>query len=176
MKSKIYMKQILAIAFLNVFLMHITGQSNSLLKDATITEVTLSSLEQLRFETNTFIKYDDKEGLYLQKVASYTKMKKTGIGLGVGGGSCVVIGAVLVTMADWESYSNSTGSGVTTQDASGVAGIVFLLIGVPLTVTGIVLGSIGAKKVKYYNGLLQNVSFDIKSTPQQTGIKLTYRF
>ena len=115
---------------------------------------------------------------YQQKIESYTKLKRTGIGLGLAGGVLSVTGIVMVSNADWETTPNSYGGGSskTTNDSEGVTGVLMLLVGVPLAATGIVLGSIGSSKVRKYREKLEDVSLNIDYSQQNKGFTLCYRF
>ena len=158
------------LAFLNLF-----GQTDSIEIDTSKNEVAEYS-EPQNFITEDSAKFDYKEALYQRKVESYTKMKKTGIVMGVSGSGMILLGSIMASAADWEQYSTSTSSGATTNDPVGIAGVFLIVVGVPLAVTGIVLGAVGSKKQKYYSGMLENLSLNISTSPQQTGLTLTYRF
>jgi hypothetical protein len=119
----------------------------------------------------------DPQSKYLRKVEAYRKMKNGGTVLGVAGAALTITGIVLVSKADWhqQSYVGSYGSNYNT-DGKGVAGIFSIALGVPMTVGGIVLGSIGSRKMKQYQEKLSNVRFNLLYTPQQRGMTLAYRF
>lgn len=114
--------------------------------------------------------------LYSRKITTYSKMRKVGLGLGLAGGVLTVAGVSLVSSADWETTSYGGSTSTTTTDSEGVAGLLMLVVGVPLAVTGIVLGSIGSAKVKSYSKKLNGLSFNIDYTPHRKGVILTYRF
>ncbi len=124
--------------------------------------------------------YQDRERkaeLYESKITSYSKMKKAGSGLAVGGGALAVVGVGLISSATWETTTNSNGySSTTTADAEGVAGVVMLTVGIPLMITGIVLNRVGNKKVKSYQERLSRVSFNMGYTPNNKGFALVYKF
>lgn len=82
----------------------------------------------------------------------------------------------MTASADRESYSSSNSAGVTTNDPLGGAGMLVLGIGIPVTVVGIIFTAIGAKKVKFYGGKLDNLSLNISTSNEQCGLILTYKF
>lgn len=136
----------------------------------------LHSSELVRTEPESIATIYDNETLYQRKVISYTKMKKAGITLLVTGGASVLVGSIMTASADWESYSSSNSAGVTTNDPLGGAGMLVLGIGIPVTVVGIIFTAIGAKKVKYYGGKLDNLSLNISTSNEHCGLILTYKF
>ncbi|MCU4157085.1 hypothetical protein J1N10_13940 [Carboxylicivirga sp. A043] len=120
---------------------------------------------------------DDNRALYQSKVENYTKMKKTGTTLGIAGAGLTVIGIALVASADWETETDSYGnSQTTTNDGSGVLGVLSLCAGIPMAVTGIVLGSVGSKKAAEYSRKLENVNVGYFKKGQQKGITLAIKF
>ena len=124
--------------------------------------------------------YQDRErraALYESKIESYSKMKRIGSGLGVGGGALAVVGVGLISSAKWETTTNSNGySTTTTEDAEGIAGVVMLTVGIPLMVTGIVLNRVGNRKVKSYQERLNRISFNMGYMPNNKGFALVYKF
>lgn len=123
----------------------------------------------------------DTRALYQRKVNSYSKMKNIGLGLGIGGGVSTVLGIALMATGDWgtnsttqSNYGYSNSSYNTGPDASVVFGILLLEAGVASGITGIVLGSIGSKKVKFYQAKLNGLS--INCTPKLNGLCLTLKF
>lgn len=124
--------------------------------------------------------YQDRErrvALYESKIMSYSKMKRAGSGLAVGGGALAVVGIGLISSSTWETTTNSNGySTTTTEDAEGIAGVVMLTVGIPLMVTGIVLNRVGNRKVKSYQERLSRISFNMNYTPNKKGFALVYKF
>ncbi|MBI9063705.1 MAG: hypothetical protein JEZ14_17120 [Marinilabiliaceae bacterium] len=115
--------------------------------------------------------------MYQSKVQSYTKMKKTGSTMAIVGGGLTVVSTVLLASADWEKTETYTGeTQYNTTDGSGVLGIVGLVIGVPMAVTGIILNSVGNRKMKYYQDKLSNVKLSSFQQGQQAGITLAIKF
>lgn len=119
---------------------------------------------------------DHKQGLYEQKVQGYAKMKKTGhILTGIGGGMTIA-GIILVSSADWTTESTYNGTNFNTNDPAGIAGTLILVGGAGLTVTGIVLSSVGSRKYKEYKQKLNNISITPIHYNKNYGVTLTYRF
>ena len=119
---------------------------------------------------------------YQRKVVKFTKMRNTGIGLGIGGAVLTVAGIVMVSQAKWTKqtddygYQNNNNSNYTTTDGSGVVGLFSIIVGVPMAVSGIVLGSIGSSKVNYYRQKLNGLSFKVNYTKDVKGLTLAYDF
>lgn len=114
---------------------------------------------------------------YSLKIEKFSRMKRTGIGLGIGGTVLTVAGVALISSADWETNTTyNGGQTTTTNDSEGVGGVLMVLAGVPLTATGIVLGIIGNNKVKSYRAKLDGLSVNMLYTPDKKGLVLTYRF
>ncbi|UII28038.1 hypothetical protein LVD15_06325 [Fulvivirga maritima] len=126
----------------------------------------------------TKAQFDESQLTNLRKVEKYGRLKRTGTAMAVGGGVMTAAGIVLISQADWEDTSGygSNNNTVTTDDPEGVAGILFTVIGVPLTVTGVVLAIVGHKKEKEYERRLDRVSAGYFRKNGATGITLTYRF
>ncbi len=118
----------------------------------------------------------DQENLFEKKIKNYQKMKKNGLTMGVIGGVSSFFGVILVNQAEWKKETTSSNVNYTTNDGSGIVGIVLLVVGIPLTITGAILGSIGIKKVKEYTRKLDDLSLRVSVTPQMTGFKLTFNF
>lgn len=117
-----------------------------------------------------------EENLYKSKVEKYTKLKKTGFTMGIVGGAATIGGVVLVNKADWSTDHYNSGVSYNTEDGSGVAGVVLLVVGVPLTIAGLILGGVGNSKAKKYQKKLDGLSINATSTSQMTGLRLTYNF
>ena len=117
---------------------------------------------------------------YAYKISKYTRMKKTGIGLGVSGGALAVIGLFLVSNADWEQVDNNTstsvGTSYNTTSASGMVGVLCIIGGVATSTVGIILGSRGSKYVKKYQEKLKHVSLNLIYNSERRGFALRYRF
>ncbi|MCF8374360.1 MAG: hypothetical protein K9H64_22245 [Bacteroidales bacterium] len=130
--------------------------------------ISITSYAQLKEQENE---------LYQRKVQSFTKMKKTGgILAGIGGG-LTMLSIVAISNAEWEKTVDIYGNtNYNTTDGSGVLGIVGLVVGIPMGVTGIVLNTIGKKKVKYYSEKMKNIDVGMYQWGQQKGLTLTIKF
>lgn len=124
---------------------------------------------------SSFAQYNQK-ALFEQKVEHYSKMKHNGITMGAIGSAATAVGVIFLSTTDWEKETTPTGTNYHTDDASGGVGIVLVAVGVPLAITGIILGAIGNKKEKEYKAKLDKLSFKFKSTHEMTGLSLVYNF
>lgn len=124
---------------------------------------------------NSFGQIDNRQ-LYEQKVQSFTKMKRTGLSLTVAGVASTIIGSVMVSNAEWESQSSSTGTSVTSNDPNAIVGSLLIGAGIGITVPGIILGTIGNNKSKEYNEKLQRLDVGINYKPNNKGLAISYRF
>jgi len=120
---------------------------------------------------------DQNNDLYRSKIESYTKLKNTGTIMAATGACLTVGGIILVSNADWSTtediYGNTT---LNTVDGKGLLGVTGIIVGIPLGVTGIVLNSIGKRKVKYYRDKLENVNLGYFQYGQQKGITVAIKF
>ena len=118
-----------------------------------------------------------QKDLFESKVDQYKKMKRNGITMGIIGGSVTTLGVIILDQSQ-ETRISETGETYTETSSSGIVGLGALttVAGIPLFITGVILGVIGNKKEKEYKGKLDNLSFQIKSTPQMTGFSLVYNF
>lgn len=114
---------------------------------------------------------DQQKSLYEYKVVKFTKMKRTGIGLTIGGAILSVAGVVMVV------NSGYLGSDSTSDDGAGqyLLGYTTTTLGVGMTAGGIVLWTIGSSKTKQYNQKLNSFSLNLNPTPRQM-VSLAYRF
>ena len=127
----------------------------------------------LSISVNAQLKQSD---IYQSKYERYARMKKDGIILNIIGGIATGAGFILLSQAEWET-TNTAGVNYNTNDMEGSLGILATGVGVPMLITGVILGAIGNKKEKEYKyKLLHNTSLNIKSTPQMIGLSLTYKF
>lgn len=137
----------------------------------------LSLFFLLTLSITTFAqKVDSNSNLYQSKIQSFTKMKKTGSTLGIVGGGLTLLGVALVASADWESSTDDYGYQVTTTDGSGVTGIISLCVGVPMAITGLILNSIGNRKISEYSKKLENINVGYIKKGEMSGLTLAIRF
>lgn len=130
--------------------------------------LSLTSIAQLK---------EQNSELYLSKIESYTKMKKTGGTLSIIGGGLTVVSIVLIANADWDKKSlDAYGNEVYDVPGDGMLGILGVSVGIPVCVTGIVLNSIAKRKLRFYNEKLKNIDVGMFQHGQQTGLTLKYRF
>ncbi len=129
------------------------------------------------FISSVAISQEIQKDLFESKIERYSKMKRNGITMGAIGGTTTVLGIILLNQAEKTSTSE-TGEVYTSTNSSGIVGLGALatVAGVPLFITGVILGVVGNKKEKIYKGKLDNLSFQIKSTHQMTGFSLVYNF
>lgn len=114
---------------------------------------------------------------YLEgKLQKFQKMRTTGFTLAGIGAASLLGGIVLASNGEWESQQNMNGgTSYNAQDGSAGFGLLFIALGVPMTIGGIVLGAIGNSKVGKYESLLLDVSLDLQLGPRQ-GARLSYNF
>ena len=142
--------------------------------------------DKLGFNNNTAVLlslWDDRDTkeFYKSKITKFTKMKKTGTVLAISGGVLTVAGIVMASNANWREQDNSnnyySNSNQTyTTDADGVFGVLFIMAGVSMCTTGIILHTIGSKNIKRYTAKLNAVSINTIYRPQVKGLTLTYHF
>jgi hypothetical protein len=106
----------------------------------------------------------------------FRKMKRNGYvmaGVGVG---FMVAGFIMMQSADWEKETDGMNTNYNTSDSEGGVGILLFAPGIPLTVVGIILGSIGSNKTKRYQELLDKVSVsgNVKKDQIQVSISLSF--
>lgn len=121
---------------------------------------------------------DQKKAIYQKKVISFSKMKRTGVGLTIGGAILTVGGiALMVDGAKQANHYDSYNSYSTSDDPTGefVLGYLATCIGVGATSGGIVLWSIGGSKARSYQKKLNSVSLNLNPGKHQM-FSLAYRF
>jgi hypothetical protein len=126
-----------------------------------------------------FSQYIDSEdeALYRSKVENYTKLKKSGSMMTIAGIVMTAGGIALVSTADWSTSTDEFGyTTYNSIDETGIIGVTGIVLGVPLVVTGIVLNSVGKRKVNFYNEKLQNLNVSYFDTGNQKGLTLVYTF
>lgn len=128
--------------------------------------------------SSTFAQLSDQQRTKFEnKVESFSRMKKTGSTLGFIGGGLTITGIILVSSADWSEETDIYGNTqYQTNDAGGPLGILALCTGVPLAITGIVLNSVGNRKMKEYSRKLENIDMSYFQHGQQKGVSLSITF
>jgi hypothetical protein len=115
----------------------------------------------------------DQSLLYQKKIQSYTKTKNAGLALLITGIGVTVAGSALLV----SELSNLSGDGssdiYTTRYYVGLYGASF---GLDMIIGGIILNTIGSRKVKQYQTKLNNLSAGVTYTPGLKGVTLIYRF
>lgn len=122
-------------------------------------------------QTQALGQIDSRKVKYLKKVETYKRLRNTGfIMAGIGVGSAVVG----ITMLNQEEKNyNKTYQ----YDEDRIrTGIFCVLLGVPLTIAGSIIGPIGAVKVGKYRKKLENLAINPTFSPQQQGLSLRYNF
>ena len=109
-----------------------------------------------------------------RKQAGFRKMRTSGIVMGVGGGGMVVLGAVLMGTAKYETREVNGQEKRVTFDPQWPVGFISMVAGVPVCIAGIVLGSVGSRKVEQYQNLLGSLSLEVD--PLQRKLSVAYSF
>lgn len=129
---------------------------------------------------NRAIEKTDKENYtksdLKEKIATYTKMKRNGFKLAGTGGILILLGIILVSRADWETKSTSTGIQSNTKDPYGAFGISLIVPGASMSLVGLILGGIGTSKVTEYRKRLKDFSIGFDFSKGKKGLKLCYDF
>lgn len=99
-------------------------------------------------------------------------MRNVGRGLAIGGVPLLVAGIAMVSSADEYYYTTRTGPGGTYEDGDpkGAYGSLLTAAGTGMVVTGVVLWTTGAKKMRRH----RNKDISISQGPKT--VSLTYRF
>jgi len=125
---------------------------------------------------------DQKKMLYQNKVISFTKMKRSGIGLTIGGVLLTIGGAAMMVDGARQLEENDRNETYDTYDSTSgdmpaefIAGYVTACLGVGATSGGIVLWSIGASKAKKYQQKINSFSLNLNPGQRQV-FSLAYRF
>lgn len=125
---------------------------------------------------------NSQHDLYQRKVEKFSHLRNAGWTMTGFGAGLVVTGTVLLATLPsdyWYDDSYYYGEGYNndpSDDAKAIGGIISLGLGIGLLAGGITMGSIGSRKVKQYQGKLNNVHIGVICTPKRQGLMLTYRF
>ena len=114
---------------------------------------------------------------YLEgRMQKFRNMRSTGFTMAGIGAVALIGGIVLASNGEWEEQqSMNGGTNYNAQDASAGFGLLGIVLGVPLTLGGVILGSIGNSKVDKYEAMLQGMSLDLQLGDRK-GARLAYRF
>jgi hypothetical protein len=118
----------------------------------------------------------DQYSLYKRKIESYSKTKNVGTVLIIAGVITTAIGtATLVSYLNDQDddgyYDNSDN-----YSSEYYLGVYGTGIGVDMIIGGVVLNTIGSRKVRQYQSKLNNLSAGIRWSPDAKGFSLTYKF
>jgi hypothetical protein len=84
------------------------------------------------------------------KIASFQRLKGTGIGCIIGGAIMSGIGIGMIASAGGQTYYETNSNGETSGDLTGGLGAVITAIGIPVCIAGIIITPIGARKTNEY--------------------------
>jgi hypothetical protein len=110
------------------------------------------------------------------KIASFQRLKGTGIGLIIGGAIMSGIGIGMIASAGGQTYYETNSNGETSGDLTGGVGAVITAIGIPMCIAGIIITPIGARKANEYKlrKKQQNCQFSLRVRPK--AVELVYNF
>lgn len=111
------------------------------------------------------------EAFYLYQIESYHKMQKAGLMMGISGGAMTIFGSAMISAANNNSELEHND-----RTSLGVIGVISIVVGVPIGITGIVISTIGSRKLKQNKGKLEQLSIDTYADPNVQGVALKYRF
>lgn len=118
---------------------------------------------------------DQKKSLYQKKVISFTKMKRTGVGLTIGG-AILTIGGIAMMVDGANNYVESDYySSSDDLPAKFYLGYLTTIVGGTATTGGIVLWAIGGSRVRSYQKKLNSLSLNLNPGKHQI-FSLAYRF
>jgi hypothetical protein len=112
------------------------------------------------------------------KLAKFERKEHNGKIMTIGGGGAIVVGGVLTLVG----YSQQTLQGATytyteyRNTTLGIVGAVLGAVGVVSTVMGLINWSTGKNKVKEYKMRLDDFRSGFYITPNNVGVKLTFKF
>jgi hypothetical protein len=117
----------------------------------------------------------DRDYLVARK-SKFTGMRNAGFTMGIIGSAMLVGGIVLASNGEYETVETPNGTQSQAKDGSAAGGLLLIIAGVPLGVTGFILGGIGSKKVNQYERMLQNTSVGMELGENRKGLRLSYSF
>lgn len=127
--------------------------------------------------SSSLIGQTDQHALYKRKIETYSKTKNAGTVLIIAGTITTAIGvgslvSYLSDLDDDDGYYDDSDM-YTPEYYLGVYGTG---IGVDMIIGGVVLHTIGSRKVRQYQSKLNNLSAGIRWSPEAKGFSLTYKF
>lgn len=117
---------------------------------------------------------ESQKDFYWKKAEKFGRMKKTGVGLTIGGAVLTIVGIGLIADA---AHTETTSYGYYNEpnEANLMAGVVALELGVGMTAGGIVLWSIGASKKNKYLNRIKTMTLNLNADSRQK-LSLVYKF
>lgn len=107
------------------------------------------------------------------KYSKGDRMRKTGIGLTIGGGVLTVIGISMLSSANFTSTTNQYGQQqYSSNDPNAQSGALCLLGGIGMLGAGVPLWIVGAHKVKKYKPT--GLSLNLNPAPRGLGVSLRF--
>src|SRR5512133_1966844 len=119
----------------------------------------------------------DEQSLYQHKIKIYSRMQAAGWTMtGIGGGLMVAGTVILASMPPeyWNPNEDYYELENLDDELRALGGYVCLGLGVGMLTGGIIMGSIGTRKVNFYRGKLDNLSITPVITPNVQGFSLVY--
>ncbi len=110
------------------------------------------------------------------KRQKFTNMRNGGFIMLGTGAVLLPLGIVFASNATWTSSRTGGQVNMTTNDPSGGVGILFCVLGIPLTAAGTVLGIIGSKKARLYTKAAQEISLRIHPANRSLTLQCTGAF
>ncbi len=115
----------------------------------------------------------DERQLYEHKIEAYTKTRNTGRILLYTGTlvTAIGVGCIFSLLSDADNYNDNY-----MKSPEYTIGVYGTGLGLDMIIGGIILNSVGTRKVIQYTRKLQNLSAGISLKPGSKGFSLTYRF
>jgi hypothetical protein len=115
--------------------------------------------------------FSEQKMLYLKKVKTYKKMRNIGVSM-IGLGVIGTVAGISVISNEIKNDRNN----IPVDDSRVSLGLTCIVLGVPLTAGGMVVGLIGHHKVKKYMHKMEGVTLNLNYSPQSQGLTLRYTF
>ncbi len=118
----------------------------------------------------------DQYALYQRKIETYSKTKNVGTVLIITGviTTAIGVGTLVSYLNDLDKDGYDDDDDMYTPEY--YLGVYGTGIGVDMIIGGVVLNTIGSRKVKQYQSKLNNLSAGIRWSPDAKGFSLTYKF